>query len=166
MNSNEMRSLFAFNDWANARLLTDSRMLTHEQLTSDTQTSFGSILGTFVHIYWAEWLWLQRWKGDSPRRRFTTDEFDGLDAVQAQWRDVEEQRGLFLDSLTDQQLRRRISYENFQGERWEYTLIHAMQHTANHSTYHRGQIAALLRQKGIPVRSTDFLMYYDELGQP
>jgi len=166
MNSNEMRSLFAYNDWANARLITDSRVLTLEQLTAGTGTSFHSILGTFVHIFWAEWVWFQRWNGDSPKRKFSTEEFEGLDAVQAQWRDVEEQRILFLDSLTDEQLQRRISYENLQGERWEYTLIHAMQHTANHSTYHRGQIAALLRQAGTPVRSTDFLIYCDELGQP
>ena len=37
-----------------------------------------------------------------------------------------------------------------------------LQHTVNHSTYHRGQIVTMLRQAGANAVSTDFLLYFDE----
>jgi uncharacterized damage-inducible protein DinB len=41
----------------------------------------------------------------------------------------------------------------------EISLAHLMQHLANHSTYHRGQVAEKMRQLGaIPV-ATDFAFF-------
>jgi uncharacterized damage-inducible protein DinB len=37
-----------------------------------------------------------------------------------------------------------------------------MCHVANHSTYHRGQVATLLRQLGARPVSTDLLVFDDE----
>ena len=50
----------------------------------------------------------------------------------------------------------------FSGQRWEYALGHMMQHTANHSSYHRGQVVTLLRQLGKTPEATDFLVFLDE----
>ncbi|MBZ5601021.1 MAG: DinB family protein, partial [Acidobacteriia bacterium] len=36
------------------------------------------------------------------------------------------------------------------------SLAHLMQHLANHSTYHRGQVAMMLRQLGATAQGTDF----------
>ena len=38
----------------------------------------------------------------------------------------------------------------------EFKLAHLMQHLANHSTYHRGQVALMLRQLGAEPMPTDF----------
>lgn len=38
---------------------------------------------------------------------------------------------------------------------------HMMQHLVNHSTYHRGQVMAMLRQLGAEPVSTDFLAFLD-----
>jgi uncharacterized damage-inducible protein DinB len=35
-----------------------------------------------------------------------------------------------------------------------------MQHLANHSTYHRGQITTMLRQLGVTPVPTDLIAYY------
>jgi uncharacterized damage-inducible protein DinB len=35
-----------------------------------------------------------------------------------------------------------------------------MQHLANHSTYHRGQVVTMLRQLGAAAPSTDLIAYY------
>jgi uncharacterized damage-inducible protein DinB len=35
-------------------------------------------------------------------------------------------------------------------------------HLLNHSTYHRGQVAAMLRQNGEKPPSTDLIRYYRE----
>ena len=55
-----------------------------------------------------------------------------------------------------------MSYENLQGVRWEYSLAEMMQQLVNHSSYHRGQVAVLLRQLGQKPLPTDFLVFLDE----
>lgn len=39
-----------------------------------------------------------------------------------------------------------------------------LQPVANHSTYHRGQIAAMLRQLGTAPAPTDYQVFLDELA--
>jgi uncharacterized damage-inducible protein DinB len=75
---------------------------------------------------------------------------------------VESEQQAFLKSLTDELLEKCVSYENLQGERWEYSLAHMMQHLVNHSSYHRGQVVTLLRQLGQTPPTTDFLVFIDE----
>ena len=41
-------------------------------------------------------------------------------------------------------------------------LAHLMQHGANHSTYHRGQIALMMRQLAAKPLATDFAMFLME----
>jgi uncharacterized damage-inducible protein DinB len=72
----------------------------------------------------------------------------------------------FLDGLSDARLGVRLSYENLQGERWEYTLADMMRHVVTHSTYHRGQAAALLRLLGHTPPPTDLLVFIDEGASP
>lgn len=54
---------------------------------------------------------------------------------------------------------------NFSGETWTYRLEDLLRHVVNHSTYHRGQAAFLLRQLGHKALPTDYLLYFD-LGAP
>jgi uncharacterized damage-inducible protein DinB len=37
-----------------------------------------------------------------------------------------------------------------------------LQHLVNHGTYHRGQVATMLRQLGSKAESTDLIFYYRE----
>jgi len=48
------------------------------------------------------------------------------------------------------------------GETWTYALWRILAHVVNHSSYHRGQVATLLRQLGATPSSTDLLLFYDE----
>jgi uncharacterized damage-inducible protein DinB len=41
-------------------------------------------------------------------------------------------------------------------------LWQALQHVVNHSTYHRGQVAMLLRQSGAKPKFTDLIYFYRE----
>lgn len=74
-------------------------------------------------------------------------------------------RADFLAGLTDDYLLDRISYENLQGQHWEYALTHMMQHVVNHSTYHRGQVVTLLRHLDQTPPTTDCLVYFDQGGR-
>jgi len=52
----------------------------------------------------------------------------------------------------------------FRGTR--LTLMHLMQHVVNHSTYHRGQVALMMRQLGAEPLATDFHVFLlEHLGE-
>jgi len=115
-----------------------------------------------VHIIWAEWLWTRRWQGESPTQVFAPEDFHDWATLDSRWKMVENEQQTFLENLNDQLSNIRVSYENLQGQRWEYSLVHMLQHCINHSSYHRGHVAALLRQLGQTPPATDFLVFLDE----
>ena len=56
---------------------------------------------------------------------------------------------------------RAVSYVNVKGETWTYRLEEMLVHLVNHSTYHRGQVATMLRQLGKTPEPTDYLLFLD-----
>ena len=165
MNIGEIRTLFDFDHWANRKILEACRSLKPNDLTRDLHTSHQSIAGTLVHIMWSEWIWLRRWEGESPKKVFATEEFPSISAIQKKWDDIERGQNALIGRLRPELLAATLSYENLQGQRWEYSLERMMQHVVNHSSYHRGQVVTMLRQLGQAAPSTDFLIFFDE-GAP
>jgi uncharacterized damage-inducible protein DinB len=162
VNAQDIRTLYAYNLWANRRTTMAARQLDPHDLSRPLGASHSSVRGTLVHILWAEWIWLRRWLGESPKLIFAPEDFADVPAIEVYWQGIERERQEFIAQLTSQRMKELIAYENMQGERWEYSLAHMMQHVVNHSSYHRGQVVVLLRQLGHKVESTDFLVYFDE----
>jgi uncharacterized damage-inducible protein DinB len=158
----DLRTLYQYNRWANRRLLGTASRLAADDFAREAGPSGRSVREILVHILWGEWLWLQRWRGESPRRVFDPADFT-IQALQSAWAEVEKDQEAVLSTLTDDRLADRVAYVNMHGQRWEYPLVHMMQHTANHSSYHRGQVSMLLRALGEEPPATDFLVYFDEL---
>jgi uncharacterized damage-inducible protein DinB len=67
MKGDEVIELYEYNRWATARMLDAAASLENESFTKDMGSSFALVRDTLVHIMSAEWVWLQRWKGNSPR---------------------------------------------------------------------------------------------------
>lgn len=60
----------------------------------------------------------------------------------------------FVSSVTEEALRKRFPVITKQ-----LSLAHLMQHLANHSTYHRGQVALMIRQLDAKPLPTDFAFF-------
>jgi uncharacterized damage-inducible protein DinB len=159
-----IQQMYRYNGWANARLIEAVSRVTADQFTRDLGSSYPSLRDTLVHIVWAEWIWLQRWKGISPQTVFQPKDFPDVDAVRARWSEVESEQRAFLETVTSERLLTVVSYINLQGQTWRYPLWQQMYHVVNHSTYHRGQLTTMLRQVGAQATATDFLVFYDETG--
>jgi uncharacterized damage-inducible protein DinB len=59
-----------------------------------------------------------------------------------------------------------LTYVNFAGQTLSYPLAETLVHVANHGTYHRGQVATLLRQLGHSPIATDYVRYLDAGSPP
>jgi uncharacterized damage-inducible protein DinB len=163
MTLEEIRTLYSFNRWANARVLDAAGRLGPEEFARDLGSSYGSVRSTLVHVAWAEWVWLRRWLGESPRTRWDEAEFPTLEALRARWSEVEREQWAFVAGLGADALDEVIAYVNARGEEWRYPLWQMLLHVVNHGTYHRGQTVTLLRQLGAQPPLTDFLYYIDDL---
>jgi uncharacterized damage-inducible protein DinB len=156
-----LRRFFAYNEWANARVFDAAGRVSRDQFTKDLGSSFPSIRDTLAHLAGVEWVWLRRWKGESPSATPGWMAASDVDTLRTHLHEVESERAAFLDALNESDLQRRIAYINFKGERWEYSLADMLLHLVNHSTYHRGQVVTMLRQVGAAAPATDFLVYED-----
>ena len=162
MTTQDIRLLFAYNRWANARTLSAAAGLSPDQLTRDLGNSFASVRDTLVHIYGAERIWLARWTGTSPTTAVAATDVPDTAALAARWKALEEEQSAFIKGLTDADLDRPIEYANLKGDRFTNPLGSLMQHLANHSTYHRGQVTTMLRQLGATPVSTDLVTFLRE----
>jgi len=67
----EMRVLYDYNAWANHRSLDAASALSEEKFVRAMGSSFGSVRDNPGHLYGAEWIWLERFRG-ARLRRFQT----------------------------------------------------------------------------------------------
>ena len=156
-----IRDMYAYSDWANARILETAEQLTLEQFTSASD-GCDSIRDTLVHTATVQWLWLERWRETSPRGLWDPAEFSDVAALRSRWEDVEDATLAYIASLRESDLARVISYVNFQGETWAYPLWQQLLHQVNHATQHRSEAALLLTRLGYSPGWLDLLVYVDE----
>jgi uncharacterized damage-inducible protein DinB len=158
----EISKLFAYNRWANARTIDAAAALTEEEYERVLGGSFPSARETLAHIYAAEWIWLERWQGRSPRGLPAAQEVPTLATLREKWKAVEDGQESLLAGLSEARLAEVVSYVNVKGETWAYPLGEMLVHVVNHSTYHRGQVVTMLRQLGKSARPTDYLVFLDK----
>jgi uncharacterized damage-inducible protein DinB len=169
MTKDDIQLLYEYDRWANNTVLQAVSTLSAEEFTRDVGGSFPSVRDTLVHIVGCEWSWLACWKEPSPGSAFVTgiwtrhndlfnpNTFPDFAAVQLKWAEVEREQVEFVNRVTNESLRRMLAVRETQ-----ISLAHLMQHLANHSTYHRGQVALMMRQLAAEPRATDFAMFLME----
>ena len=156
MNVEDFRLLYDYNSWANRRTLDACAALNNEQFTRDLGSSFPSVRDTLSHICGAEWIWLERWHGRSATLLSPWTDFPDL-RFGSQPLGRSRARTFRLRALAH--ARRYAPRDRVQDHAKvipnPQPLWQMLQHVANHSTYHRGQIATMLRQLGAkPVART------------
>src|SRR5262245_42328771 len=106
MTTAEVRHLFSYTEWANSRVLEAAGKLPPEELLRDVRISYKSILGTLLHMAGAEWMWLERWHGNSPVgpnvwAGWTPDDARSLQQVREKWQSVIARRQAYLETVSD-----------------------------------------------------------------
>jgi uncharacterized damage-inducible protein DinB len=158
-----IRTLIDYNYWARDRVLASAGPLTGEQLTRGLGSSFGSVLDTLVHMHFAEWIWYQRWQGESPSAGPDKTSMTGVAALRDAWHPLEGQIRSFVESLGPAGLAGTIQYKTLTGQVGTSSYWQMIVHVVNHGAYHRGQIATMLRLLGAPpAQSTDMIVFFRE----
>jgi uncharacterized damage-inducible protein DinB len=152
-----LNELFTHNYWARDRQLRVCGTLTGEQFLRSLGNSFPSLRDTLVHLLAVEWLWLERWRGRSPRVLLTPEEFPTFAAVCERWETVEREMRQYLAMLPAESLDQPMTCTSTRGNTWTYPLWRMMVHFLEHQNYHRGQVTSLLHQLGVQPPKVDYL---------
>jgi len=133
--------------------------LSPEQLHSTIESSFNSVFKTILHIWDAEYIWLQRMQGNSikdwpskmmDKEGFSTNLFL---ANSANFND-------FVNGVKDSFFEQNCEYTNLKGEKFITPFGTVIMHCMNHGTYHRGQLVTMFRQLGLhEIPSTDLITF-------
>lgn len=139
--------LYQYNAWANNRVL---NCLQHQQVEDE------KIFTLMGHIVAAQLLWLHRVKALPPPDVKLWGNY-----TLTQLKTMAEEGGTkWLEFVeTENNFSRKLSYRNYVGDAYTNSVEMIMIHVVNHASYHRAQIAMLLRQKGLEPINTDFITY-------
>jgi len=157
-----MRQLYAYDRWANRRLLDIVVALPAEAVTRDMgpQWSAPTLKGMFAHILGAQIIWLGRFRGESPTRVPGDADFADLDALLARGDAHERDMQQFVEGCSEADLAAMVEYKNTRGDAFNLPLWALLQHVANHSTHHRSEAATMLTLiQGSPPL-TDLMVYH------
>lgn len=109
----------------------------------------------FSHIINAHHIWLARIKGDVPM--FDVWEIHVINSFAKVEEQNYKQSIQLLQEVND--LHQLISYSNSKGNAYQNTIRDILLHIVNHSTYHRGQLASLIRENGMEPPVSDYIFY-------
>ena len=162
MNVEDFRLLYDYNAWADHRTLDACAALSSEQFTRDMGSSFRSVRDTLLHIMQVEWLWLERWHGRSPTS-FAPNANTPMSNpfAPAGWR-LNATCSITSRRSRPRKSQRVVPAQTTAGVPQAAPLWQMLQHLVNHGTYHRGQVATMLRQLGAKPTAIDLILFYRE----
>jgi len=161
MDLNDFRLLYDFNTWANRLTLEACTALSPDQFLRGLGSSFSSVRDTLAHIYGAEWIWHERFLGRVPAGGLPkAEDFPDFASIRGQLTEMDATLVDYVAALKPEELARTVEFKTMTSGVISAPLAHFLQHLANHGTYHRGQVATMLRQLGTKANGTDLLRFY------
>lgn len=143
------QNLYTYDAWANRRAAASVIIV----FKVDTRA-----LEYLRHIVGAQQIWLSRFETPetpvtSGRPPLSLEECRAaLDGLQARWTAL-------LASLTEEKLGSDLIYKNLKGVEFRTPIQEVLQHMVMHSAYHRGQVAAAVRECGGKAEPTDYIVF-------
>ena len=163
MRVDDIRTMYAYNQWANGRILDQAARLTPEQYAGAALGAC-SLRKALEHTLGAEVIWRWRWQGLPIERDKLPHELPDGAALRAKW-DLENSAMLnYLDTLDDDAIHQPLTYHGRGDEVLTRTLWHLLVHVVNHGTQHRSEVALLLTELGLSPGDLDFSLFAREKG--
>jgi uncharacterized damage-inducible protein DinB len=164
MKIQEMQRMFAYNAWATDRTFDALARLSDPDYRRNLKSSHGSLHGTATHLVAAEKIWLSRLVGKPDTALMTEQDSPSMQSLKQTWEEIAAKIARFISKLDDNSLENRLEYATTEGKKFTNTLGQILLHIVNHSSYHRGQIASMMRQIGAEPVNTDMIAFFRHIG--
>ena len=148
--STHLRSMAAYNRWANRRLYAAAAALSDDDYRRPAGVFFNSLHGTLNHLLVTDRIWMRRLDGtgEAPTR-LNAILFEELEPLRAA-REAEDARIIgHVEGLSEADLDAPFDYATISGKPQRQPRWEALVHLFNQQTHHRGQAHAILTRLGI-----------------
>jgi uncharacterized damage-inducible protein DinB len=147
--------------WVNAKLLAAVSELNDEQRHKLYAIGQGSLWKSLVHLYGAEYVWLQALlgienavlPGDLPTKLPGNQEGEGgirsIEELKQNWTNLDKQWSDYLASLPAESLDQAVYRKRATGERFGSRRSDVLLHVCTHAHYTTAQVINMLRQSGV-----------------
>ncbi len=164
--NDDLVSLFAYNRWADRRVLDACRNLSPEQYAAEPLPGWSSVRASVVHIASATGNWVRRLSGATAGGPLTEADLPTLDDVERRLEQSYQALDRLWPSLTPERLAAPMTLE-LRGKPLVLPPWVVLRHVVNHATYHRGQVASKLKRLGVEPPMTDLVFWArDQLAPP
>lgn len=171
MKIDEIKLLYEYNDWADARILAACTRVSPEQYAAPGSYGRGGLRATVVHILdnlWQQRITLQGFYKDPladeaayDATELHEDAFPTLAGLQERWAIEQREMWAYLDSLTEETLNGTIRYV-IPGAKREFVVWQILLDVIVHATQHRSEAAALLTDFGQSPGDFEFTLFITE----
>jgi len=151
-----LRDYLAYSDWARDRVLEAAKGLNDEQLDKPFEVGLGTIRKTLNHLNDVDRWWMENWTSGASNVFPQPHEGTKLEEIQKQGRKNSEDRGKFVEALTDRDLNRPITAQPEPGRTLKFPLGQTMIEVCNHGTHHRSHAINMLRRVGVATPPMDY----------
>jgi uncharacterized damage-inducible protein DinB len=149
--------------WVNGNLLTAAAKLSDEQLRSPFPIGQGSVWKSLLHLYAAEYVWLEALLGNDdplvqgdlpgkiPGNQQGQGGISGPEDLRQKWSALEQRWAGYLASLTSESLEELVykkSTSSGLGKRFATRRGDVLLHVCTHTHYTAAQVVNMLRQTG------------------
>jgi uncharacterized damage-inducible protein DinB len=164
--NDDFASLFAFNRWANRKMLDACRKLTPEQYVAEPVSGWPSVRATVWHIAIVTDGWLRALAGE-PNESFPSEaELATVDDAERLLVRAYQRFDELLPGLTPERLATLVTLRR-RGRVATLPPWAVLRHIVNHTTYHRGQVASKLKRFGVQQPETDLVYWiFEQIPQP
>ena len=139
-------SLYAYNDWANEKVIQLCDGLTDAQLDQPKEMGMGTLRATLFHILTADVVWMERWES-TPWRRFPTDpEGKSIAEIATALGEVSHRRSSLVESHQSDGWNSMIDYQDSAKTPYNHQLHDLLLHVWVHGIHHRAQALNYLKR--------------------
>lgn len=157
--NDDLASLHDYAKWADARVARALSELTHDDYVREMGGGWPSLRATWVHLAGATWAWSERFAGRDATSLPKEDVLPAFPDAEKLLFEAHAALDLLLPTFSPERLAAPFTWRNLQGIEKTATFWTVVRHVVNHGTYHRGQIASMLRRLGAKPLSTDMVFW-------
>jgi uncharacterized damage-inducible protein DinB len=156
-----LKRLHQHRAWVNGNLLTAATSLGDEQLRSTFSIGQGSVWNSLLHLYAAEYVWLEALlgyeaflvPGDLPGKIPGNQQGEGcitsLAELRQKWASLEQRWAGYLATLAPTALEEIVYRESSLGMRFGTRRSDVLLHVSTHAHYTAAQVVNMLRHLGV-----------------
>jgi uncharacterized damage-inducible protein DinB len=153
--------LYQHRAWVNSNLVTAAATLSDEQLRSSFPIGQGSVWKSLLHLYAAEYVWLEALHGNEaflvpddlpgklPGNQQGEEGIAGLADLRAKWSSLEQRWVGYLAALTPAALQEVVYRKSSLGQRFGTRRSDVLLHVCTHAHYTAAQVINMLRHAGV-----------------